>query len=172
MRRWVVIGLGLVFLVLGLVLCLVIGKPTVDMAKASKSWPTTDGEVIESRVKRVKSNRRKGDSYQVEIIFEYEVEGQRWTSNRPWFGSDIATNDPNMVQGFVNECPKGKDVTVYYDPENPAEAVLQPGASISSYFMMIFGAVFALVGAVIFLVAVFAGQRNKVLMDHPSTFSN
>lgn len=168
MGRWIAGGIGLLFFTIGVTLGLFVGKPELDAAKASESWVTTEGTVVESRVQQGnggKRNRKSSSTYRPVIVFEYEVEGKNWTSNRPWFGSQIATDNRAMVQGFVDECPKGKVVTVYYDPENPAEAVLQPGASISSYFMVAFGAVFAMVGGVMVFFALFAGNRKGVFVD-------
>jgi hypothetical protein len=41
------------------------------------------------------------------------------------------------------------EVSVYYDPANPQEAVLQPGAKWTTYIVLVIGVVFALTGGLI-----------------------
>ncbi len=92
---------------------------------ASQSWPSTTGTVIRAFAETSSS----GDgiiSYYPRIIYEYEVDGQRYQ------GKDLRASDRFMTKGMpqikvmeiVDQYPAGTQVVVYYNPANPAEAAL------------------------------------------------
>ncbi|MEP3479596.1 MAG: DUF3592 domain-containing protein [Fuerstiella sp.] len=162
--------LGIVFFLIGGGLILWIGLPTLNAAKASKAWPTVDGIVIESKVRTKKSNDRKdGPTYQAVVLYDYQVEGQEYSSDRIWFGGEISTSNRSQMRNIVKEYKEGEATTVYFDPQNPEEAVLQPGAFFTSYFMIIFGSVFAAPGAIMTLVAAFV-MKSKPSTTDSNTF--
>lgn len=144
--------LGAVFFLVGGGLILWIGLPTLNSAKASKAWPTVEGIVIESTVLTKRSN---GPTYKAVVVYDYEVEGEEYSSDRIWFGGEVSTSNRGQMRNIVKEYTEGEATTVHYDPENPKEAVLQPGAFFTSYFMIIFGSVFAVPGAIMAMVAAF-----------------
>lgn len=157
MGRFFLAAMGAVFFLIGGGIMLFVGKPTLDAAKASKSWPSVDGVVIESRVETKRSNdRHDGPSYKAVVVYDYEVNNEAHSSDRIWFGSEVSTSKRGQMRDIVKQYPEGAQTTVYYDPDTPSEAVLQPGAFFTSYFMIIFGSVFAVVGGIMLLVAVFA----------------
>lgn len=160
--------LGLAFFLIGGGVMLWIGKPTLDTAKASKSWPSVDGVVIESRVETKKSNDRKdGPTYKAVVVYKYEVGGEEFSSDRIWFGGEVSTSKRTQMRDIVKGYPEGQPTEVHYDPENPAEAVLQPGVFFTSYFMIIFGAVFAVPGGIMLLVAAFVMKSKPTAAADP-----
>lgn len=171
MGRILLASLGGVFFLVGAGLGLFLGLPTISDAKASKSWPKVDGIVIESRVEMRRSSggangRNNGPTYKAIVVYDYKVDDQPHSCDRIWFGSDISTSNRGQMRDTVKQYPEGKTIQVYYDPENPSEAVLQPGAFFSSYFMVIFGGVFAFVGGIILLVAIFGMGRKPADANH------
>ena len=108
-----------------------------------------------------KSNGQKGSpTYQAVVLYDYQVEGQEYSSDRIWFGGEVSTSNRSQMRNIVRDYKEGEATTVHYDPKNPEEAVLQPGAFFTSYFMIIFGSVFAVPGAVMVLVAAFVMKTN------------
>lgn len=167
MGRVFVAGFGGIFFLVGAGLCLFLGVPTLSGAKASESWPTVDGVVIESRVESKRSSgKNNGTTYKAIVVYDYEVDGQPYSSGRIWFGSDISTSNQAQMRNTTKQYPKGQTVKVHYDPENPLEAVLQPGAFWSSYFMIVFGSVFAFIGGAVLLVAAFGMKSKSNPTDH------
>ncbi|MFH2044887.1 MAG: DUF3592 domain-containing protein [Pseudomonadota bacterium] len=127
------------------------GIGEISKAKESVNWPTVSGTVITSKTEERKSTEGSGSSkktrtYYVAIIqYEYQVEGTSYTSNRVSFGGQKR----GSARTLVNKYPEGKSVKVYYDPDDPEIAALEPGMEGGSYFLPIFGAIIILFGCLI-----------------------
>ena len=132
------------------------GRGMLETARASRSWPHVDGTVLESRVDSYVSTtgsgskKRRTTMYQADVRVRYEVEGQVYETNRVSL-QDVSSSSAGSVKKIVRRYPKGKRVKVYYDPQAPAVAVLQPGASWVTYVPLGFGIIFAGAGCLIFL---------------------
>ena len=87
---------------------------------AAQSWHSTTGRVVKSRVEV-----RGGDNTSVSpmIRYEYTVNGQPYQSTR--FRVGMLVLKGNDAYEIVDRYPEGASVTVYYDPQNPAEATLE-----------------------------------------------
>lgn len=146
--------LGTVFSFAGGVASFGFGKPLLDRAKASTEWSSTDGEVIESEVET--SGNNDGDTmYKAMVIYKSSLDDENLESDRIWYGGGYSANDWSAIQAVVRDYPAGKQVSVYYSPDNPNEpertrtkpneAVLQPGAFFSSYLLFGIGLTFAVI---------------------------
>jgi hypothetical protein len=97
-------------------------------SKASQSWPSTVGHVVEARVRESTSTDSDGDSqtrYSPYVKYEYDVAGRSYLGERLVFGPIATSPRPNKIQAVLGRYPPGTQVTVYYDPENPKDAVLE-----------------------------------------------
>ena len=92
----------------------------VQLAKASVNWPTTQGRVTASDVKKVMFRR------QPQISYAYSVNGTPFTSQRVSFAGGYKPRDVDPV---LARYPAGIEITVAHDPQNPAEATLETGAN-------------------------------------------
>lgn len=122
---------------------LTLGVRSLWFARESSSWPSTSGVVIHSDVETSRGN--KGTTYQAEIMYDYEVDGSTYSSNRVGYG-DYGSSNPSPARQMVNRYPKGKSVTVYYQEEDPEQSCLEPGVHGRTYFLPSFGAVFFFAG--------------------------
>lgn len=117
------LGLG----ALGVVL-IVLYVRNKNKAKASLGWPSTQGRIlsINIRVDEVddESNRVR---YIPEVHFEYAVNGVTHQGKRIIYGSEPDFGSRDKAQDFLQKYPQGGLVTVFYNPENPGEAVLTQG---------------------------------------------
>jgi uncharacterized protein DUF3592 len=100
------------------------------------------------------------------------VNGQKYTSDLTDFGPGRKRSDMNQALADVAEYKPGLPTTVYYDPSNPAIAVLQPGVHQVRGAVLVAAAVGTLIGAIACIVNLrrwLAGRRdaNK---DWPSQF--
>ncbi len=150
--------------------------------RAAKEWPAVPGKVVIStsqvRDVRILDDRRETD-YRIEprnfanIVYEYSVRGQTMTNNRVSIGEDRGNFE---VAETIARYPVGKDVTVYYDPLHPHEAVLEretpkgwwgcfwTGMAIA--LAVIFGSVFGLNR----LTALVASRIGNPKMSPPAVF--
>jgi hypothetical protein len=91
----------------------------IKMAKASPAWPTTDGVVTAAERGRVALRM------QPRVTYSYTVKGVPFTSKRVSFVGAIPKQEIDTV---LRKYPAGQAVTVHYAPENPVQAVLEPGS--------------------------------------------
>lgn len=144
--RKLLIFMGLIFMIVGYVMAYQKGLPLLERAKASKSWPTTAGVVLESKVESHRSSNSKSSTYSPKVLYRYEVEDKEFKGETVWFGNDVSTSDRSLSEETVRKYPVQKEVTVFYDPADHAIAVLEPGVFKTTYFFYLFGWLFLGIG--------------------------
>jgi len=116
---------ALVFGVIGAVLIFLYFR-NKNKAKASEGWPSTYGRIVSNDVSVSYQNdddyRRV--SYLPKVQFTYQVGGESFTGKRIAFGSDPDFNTRRKATNFLLQYPVGAEVAVFFNPENPSEAVL------------------------------------------------
>jgi hypothetical protein len=107
------------------------------------AWPTVQGTVAQSRVKRSRGSEG-GSVYSAEITYRYTVGGREYESDRYRFG-DISSSSRGRAQRIVDRYPAGGPATVHYNPSDPSEAVLSADVDGMDMFLLLFLAPFNLV---------------------------
>lgn len=114
----------LAFMAAGLVMLLIRGGD-LWRGYASSSWPATQGVITQAEI--VEAEDSEGDPvYQAAITYRYDVGGRLYS------GSAItAMDESTSLRVFADKAlaryPAGSEVTVHYQPDDPATAVLEPG---------------------------------------------
>lgn len=94
-------------------------------AWAMRRWPRTQGRVITAEMRRGKKKSSDGSLlYDPVLRYSYAVGGRTFESTR--FTHRAVSNAANLATQFITRQPKDAEVAVYYHPQNPAEAVVQP----------------------------------------------
>lgn len=136
-------GIGLFMLVRGLV--------QFRTCKASSDWPSTEGQVVLATVDVSVSTDDEGGtsrSYAPRVVYTYSFIGQQYTSDQVVIGS--SWKYPTRARAEAKLAYRsGQQVTVYYNPDNPAQAVLEPGATRGVWASLIIGIVFTIAGAIV-----------------------
>lgn len=118
--------LGLLILVAGVGLGLFLARQQVEIHRA-ESWTEAQGTVLSSTVEYHSGGSTNSEErWSPEVTYEYEVEGRKYTSRRVQIGGlSYARQGPadRMVAGL----PVMGPVTLFYDPDDPGEAVLVHG---------------------------------------------
>lgn len=153
MRRFFSYGFPSIFLLVGIGL-LIGGGFVLDMALKSKEWPSVQGMVTRSEVQRSYSSS-SGSShsslmYSALVTYDYQVNGEKITGDNITFGT-YSSSSPKGANQTVKRYPLGEPVKVYYNPKDPWNSVLEPGAGAVSYILLGIGGVFFLLGVVLFL---------------------
>ncbi len=86
---------------------------------ASASWPAADGKILYSRA-------RTGRSAETLLWYEYHVDGRRYLASNYRNGGNGTPFD-DVAKEAAKRYPVGRTVTVYYDPGDPSNALLEPG---------------------------------------------
>ncbi len=133
----------LLFLLGGLIS---LGKGGYDAYQALRSytWPTVEGKIVSSTITSVK-HPGETPTYYPDIRYAYRVEGKEYTGDRIFFG-EYGTGSSSSAQAVIDKYKVGTSVTVYYDPRNPANAILERGARWASFALLAFGLLFVVVG--------------------------
>lgn len=102
---------------------------------AKRRFRTTEGAVLSATIK----THSDGDetTYEPVIEYRYYVHGTAYTSKRYAFDM-VSTSDRDYAASIVEKYPKGRRITVYYDPDNPAESVLHLEVPSIQYFLLLF----------------------------------
>ncbi len=97
----------------------------------SNDWPQVQGKVSHSDI--IKNQRRNKTGvritvYSANIHFQYVVDGMPYTANEVKFAQHNRSSE--IEQAINTQYAAGSNVTVFYNPTNPSEAVLQKGLGV------------------------------------------
>ena len=123
----------------------------VPRALGSRHWPETTGKVTAVSVTRIWLGR--GSLHFPDIRYEYRVGEAQLTGQRigfvwrlPWLSYGAA------LYVLQHAYPRGKSVTVRYDPAEPSDAVLEPGILTGLRAMIGIGVLCMLASCVVWIV--------------------
>jgi len=113
-------------------------------ARRSLRWPHVEGVVEETWVRIERdATRDPGDPQQAFyypcVRYRYQVNGQTYTGERIHAGATEGWPTRGAAEEVLQPYPQGTTVRVYYDPRNPAEALLEPGNAGSVWVLLVFG---------------------------------
>jgi hypothetical protein len=151
--------IGTPFAVIGLVL-MGIATHIYMLDGAMKSWPSTDGAVISSRLEGSINTQAK-DKWGYQRPYESSVPSVRYRyvlDSKQFDGSRIVREpsamSPAEAKRVIDRYPVGKTVKVYYDPKDPASSVLEfkDSIAISVIVLGLIGGFFLLFGLAFVIV--------------------
>lgn len=125
-----VIG-GLVLFAVSAVLALISNRRKSRIA-ASATWPSVSGTVLSNEVKTINAGMGGGEvslTYSVNLRYRYAVGGTDYECSRIGWGTKSADREPDIPQAFVRDYPAGRAIEVFYDPADPAAAMIDPTGS-------------------------------------------
>jgi hypothetical protein len=96
----------------------------VRQARA-ESFPTVEGRITRSEITTHRDSEG-GTTFGADIAFTYRVDGTAYTSDRYRYG-EMSSSDSSVASGVVRAHPVGANVRVFYNPRDPADAILMPG---------------------------------------------
>jgi hypothetical protein len=125
---------------------LVWGFRRMQQSSAMKDWPTTQGTIRSSTVVSREAAPLNAEEsydddapkpkpqvlYRPDVEYTYTVNGETYTGNLIAFDvTEVSSKQHAQAQAarFVPRAP----VTVYYDPEDPQHALLEPGVQAASW---------------------------------------
>lgn len=106
------------------------------VVKQVRAWgfETTRGVMLHSKV--VRRSGGDGVSFHAELEYSYEVAGAEYR------GSDyrytMTVNSRRHAKSIVDAHPVDSTIDVFYDPSDPADAVLSPGLKTVDFFLPFF----------------------------------
>jgi hypothetical protein len=144
-------GIPAAFVVLGIVFA-VLSLRARRQAFACAGWPTTPGQILSARINtEIEDNLTasdEGDSGNrhrppedvmsgATIRYTYRVGGRDYQSTRLCVGRPVLSGNPRDAEAIVAKYPANAQVSIHYNPSNPAEAMLEPLNLISAYVLLL-----------------------------------
>jgi hypothetical protein len=96
----------------------------VRQARA-ESYPTVEGEITRSEITTHRDSEGR-TTFGADLAFTYRVDGVAHTSDTYRYG-EMSSSDSSHAAGIVQAHPVGGRVRVFYNPHDPADAILNPG---------------------------------------------
>jgi hypothetical protein len=120
-----VVGLiGITFVILNIIFLMVIFSMQRKSAQA-EGWPAAGGTITRSELEWRRSSNNRGHVQYPVVHYSYRVMGKSYEGNRIAPGLAVGgTGAPSVVARY----PAGSQVQVFYNPEDPADAVLEKKA--------------------------------------------
>ncbi len=116
---------GIVMILLGL-LCIWQGWKNYKLARASHSWIQVPGTITHVKLRKLHDPERNAD-YEALITYSYAVGKLEFSSSTIAIGKESVELSAKGSLFVHERFPLHSWVQVYYDPANPAQAVLEPG---------------------------------------------
>lgn len=101
----------------------------------SRSFVPVSARILSSDIKI--NSDSDGSTHAPQVRYEFHVDGRRYESDRVRFGQ-MGESNRKPAREIVRANPAGATRTAYYNPVDPAEAVLYRGVSGQSVFLVLF----------------------------------
>ena len=146
----ILIGFGAIAIAIGLALYVAQFRQGLR-ATASKRWPVSPGTIIASALEKAPEGRWR---YRAAVQYRYRVAGKEYQSDRIFWGGNEGRQ--KHMASVIAAYPQGSKVSVHYDPQNPAEAVLDPAQNIGSRPLVLYAMAMIALGLFVLTGGVFA----------------
>jgi hypothetical protein len=136
-----------------LLLTLAFALPVWRRARASRRWTATNGRIVSSVVTSPPPGTRLSSIRLPAVRYQYDVAGTPYVGATARFSFSNSRPDDTVAR-----YRPGRHVTVYYDPDAPAQCVLEPGVPSgdvrrASYPLLLVVSLFAVMWVAHFFVA-------------------
>lgn len=133
-------------------------------AAVCAAWPTVAGEIIGARIDTqieddlTETERDHASRALTEVVlsaatvrYGYHVAGHDYQSTRIYPGRPIFSSNPAAAAALIAKYPPRAQVSVHYNPANPAEAVLEPSNLVNANLALMAALGFGAPGLLTFL---------------------
>jgi hypothetical protein len=146
----VLMGFGVIAFAIGVVLYVVQFRQGLK-ADASKKWPTSSATIIASALERSPENKWR---YRASVQYRYRVGGKEHQAERIFWGGNEGRQ--KHMASVVASYPAGCKVPVHYNPQNPAEVVIDPVQHTGSRPLVLYAMAMMALGLFAFTGGVYA----------------
>ncbi|TLP44849.1 DUF3592 domain-containing protein [Cohaesibacter sp. CAU 1516] len=123
-------------------------------AQIPENWKTSKGQIVAVSVGSIETTKADGskmEMFQPQVRYRYEVDGSFL------IGTELSRHHPDrtlkgVAETEIEDLAQGSEVTVYYNPEAPAESVLRKSDTIGPLQAISAGLAIGLTTTAIFLI--------------------
>jgi hypothetical protein len=145
-------------LVLGSLVMAAFGIHALILGLQTQTWPSAEGVILQSSAEHG-SSARTSSEYYLNVQYRYSVGDQSYTGDNVTPGVSATLSEAEANDLISGRYAAGRPVPVYYDPQNPANAVLQPGIAGDAWLMIVVSVICAAGGG--FLLRVTSRGRRQ-----------
>jgi Protein of unknown function (DUF3592) len=146
------------FLILFSLVWLALSVVVMVRSRRSASWPRTVGTIVSTEVKRKVSQSLSNDmpvdsvSYEPYVRYAYSVRDRQYEHDKLTTAVTPMIRQSAEAAAILQRYPVGHQITVFYNPADPGDAVLVAGGSSGNWYFRVFGCAL-FVAAVIGLIS-------------------
>lgn len=98
---------------------------------AAGSHAVAAGQIVSSGV--ISRTDENGESYAAEFVYTYAVGGKQYQGRLERYGAIQFFQQASRAAAEAKKLPAGTAVSIYYNPKDPQDAILYPGADGKDY---------------------------------------
>lgn len=117
------------------------GYVIISRARRTLNWPHVEGVIEECRLSS------QHDDLLPHIVFRYSVADSLYRHAMEFSGDITPTQE--FARSYVEKYPLGSKVQVYFQPDNPQKATLEPGLGRGDWLVLAIGLASLLFGIVL-----------------------
>ena len=135
----------------------------VSRSWQARAWPTVEGQVTKSEVKRESAigDTDEEVQYRAVVKYSFKVDGRSYAGERIAFGLGTS-NRSSDAKKIVNRYPAGRAIEIHYNPTDPSDAVLETNITGFAIITLVVGPIILLAGDIGF-IAEFRGKVSAIL---------
>ena len=122
---------------------LIRGMLDYQLGYAANNWPATTGTITASSV--AEDDHGDETTYLALVLYTYSVDAKDFRNDEIYAGYGGSSNKATAL-AMANKYAVGNSVSVLYNPDSPANAVLESGIGISTYIMILFSLPIVFIG--------------------------
>lgn len=109
--------------------------------------------MVSSRLLEAEAAEIEGHSrvWWPEVKYEYEVGGAQYAGDQIQSSGPVLTSTRSAVEEVLSRYPVGRQVQIYFNPEQPEESVLELGSS-RGKLLVVLGLILAVAASVVIIV--------------------
>ena len=133
-----------VMVIIGGIICFLMGFVFYKYSQKTKNWPRTYGIVKSSEVVHKVVDTR--NSYIATVTYDYTVRKKEYSGDK--IGIGPVGSLPWIEEEKIKPYPVGARVPVYYNPQDHSEAILEPGVKSGTVWWLVVPIIIILLGII------------------------
>ena len=128
------------------------GLALIEKGKSSESWPGVPGKILASQTSVIEFGRG-ADRNKPFVQYSYKTPSGEKVGERIWLGAGRSEGGCKPEEKIGERYPVGRRVTVYVNPKNDTETLLQPGVPDGAYALIVLSGIALAVTVALILYA-------------------
>lgn len=142
----------------GLIVFFVLCLPRYFHEMGSQNWPSTEGVIMETNLVHAYGARGM-DGYLPGLEYQYKVGVHAYVGTRIDFHTQDHLYTQSYAESWLQKYPPGRNVTVYYDPTDASNSILESGIKQEQHIIFYLGVGYIVAMSLAFLVVLWDYRR-------------